>query len=461
MSAVLDAGTRSTGRTDGRARRDDRGFARALALIALAALAWRVAYTLTVLDDLPDPAFTNRGLSQSFDEIYYRNTADLLTEGVWFKEPLFGSHDLEAAEHPPLTSLVLTPVALVTNSELVLRLAVTVAGVGVVVLAGLIARAVAGRRAGLVAAGLAAAYPNLWVNDGLLLSETFAALLSAAVIYATYRLLDRPSWTRAATVGLLLGLAMLSRDELALLGPLLVTPAVLLVRGPDLAARLRLVGIAALAAAAVIAPWVGYNLARFDQPVLLGYSEGATLLGANCGTTYQGPMVGFWDGRCAAVAELEEQSRDAEHKRSLAFEYIGDHTRRLPAVMLARLGRVWSAYRPLQMAEWSEAEGRPEWASLAGVAMFWALVPFAVVGGVRLRRRAVPLTPLLAPFAIVALVAALFYGLVRLRVPAEVPLVVLAAVGVEAAVARARGRGAAAAPGTPGGPPADLVAGRG
>jgi hypothetical protein len=42
---------------------------------------------------------------------------------------------------------------------------------------------VGGRRVSLVAAGLAAVYPNLWVNDGLLMSETLAALTTALVVW--------------------------------------------------------------------------------------------------------------------------------------------------------------------------------------------------------------------------------------------------------------------------------------
>jgi hypothetical protein len=62
--------------------------------------------------------------------------------------------------------------------------------------------------------------------------------------------------------------------------------------------------------------------------------------------------------------------------------------------------------------------------------MFWALVPVAVLGVRTLWRSGVRLLPLLAPFAIVTFNAAAFYGITRFRVGAEVPLVVLAAVGI-------------------------------
>ncbi len=58
------------------------------------------------------------------------------------------------------------------------------------------------------------------------------------------------------------------------------------------------------------------------------------------------------------------------------------------------------------------------------------------------------LWPLLAPVVVVTLISALFYGLLRFRVPAEVSLVVLAAVAVvelldrrRATTARTRGFG--------------------
>ena len=68
------------------------------------------------------------------------------------------------------------------------------------------------------------------------------------------------------------------------------------------------------------------------------------------------------------------------------------------------------------------------------------MVPFAIAGGIVLRRRRVPLTPLVAQFVVVAVTALAIYGLVRFRVPAEVALVVLAAVGVDRLVTRTRTR---------------------
>jgi hypothetical protein len=129
----------------------------------------------------------------------------------------------------------------------------------------------------------------------------------------------------------------------------------------------------------------------------------------------------------------------AKRQRDLALEYIGDHLDRLPLVVAARIGRTFDVFRPFQTADFGTLEGRPRAAGIAGVATYWLMIPFAVLGVVRLRRRRVLVWPLLAPIGIVVLVVALGYGITRFRVPAEPSIVVLASVGLVAAWRRATG----------------------
>jgi uncharacterized membrane protein YoaK (UPF0700 family) len=86
------------------------------------------------------------------------------------------------------------------------------------------------------------------------------------------------------------------------------------------------------------------------------------------------------------------------------------------------------------MADYNRGEGREVWASWLGFAAFWLLVPVTVAGAVVLRRRRVPITPLVAQFVLVSITAAAIYGLVRFRIPAEVSIVVLSAVAVDRAL---------------------------
>ena len=65
-----------------------------------------------------------------------------------------------------------------------------------------------------------------------------------------------------------------------------------------------------------------------------------------------------------------------------------------------------------------------------------ALLALSVVGVVALRRRRVPLTPLLAVIGAVALTVGFVYGTTRFRAPAEVALVLVGSVGIDAAIRR-------------------------
>src|SRR5213078_2882863 len=105
-------------------------------------------------------------------------------------------------------------------------------GTLVVLLIGLLGRRIAGDAVGLVAAGLAAIYPNIWVNDGLIMSETVTSLAVVLTLLAAVAFWQRPSLRRAALVGLACGFAALARAELILFVPLLGVVLALRVRKP-------------------------------------------------------------------------------------------------------------------------------------------------------------------------------------------------------------------------------------
>jgi 4-amino-4-deoxy-L-arabinose transferase-like glycosyltransferase len=407
-----------------------RRFVLILTLIAAAGFGGRAVYVLAVTNDR----------TATYDELYYRTEAATLAAGDGFDLPdVYGFRKLGEGEHPPLTAVMLSPAAWLTdNNDVAMRLTVALAGAGVIALIGLIAREIAGARAGLLAAVVAAVYPNLWVSDGLLLPETFATLATAAAVFCAFLLIRKSTWVMAAALGAACALAMLTRGELWLLVPLLALPTVMTIAGLTLARRLQLAGVVVLAAAVLVAPWQIHLLSRFEKPVFLSYGDGGVLAGANCDPTYSGPLIGFWVGLCKTYGELpgRDPSAYADRERRAARDYARDHLERLPLVIPARVGRTWSAYRPFQMAKFAEAEGRPKWISLTGWGIYWVLIGLAVVGAVVLRRKRVKLIPLLAPAVIVTVVAAVFYGLVRFRAPAEVSIVVLAAVALDAAWAR-------------------------
>jgi hypothetical protein len=213
----------------------------------------------------------------------------------------------------------------------------------------------------------------------------------------------------------------------------MVLPVALMLKALPLPRQILLFLLTCVVALAVVSPWLVANLTRFDEPVLFSTNDGLTLCGANLHRTWYGQGTGVWALDCINhEVPAGDRSVVSNAYRRQAFDFIGDHLPRLPVVVAVRVARVWNLYAPGFMAHYNEGEGRPVGVSWAGFFSFWVLVPFAVAGGVLLRRRRVPITPLVSQFVIVTVIAAAIYGLVRFRVPAEVSLVVLAAVTVDA-----------------------------
>src|SRR6185369_9445349 len=161
-------------------------FRPALAFVVLGALVLRVAYVLAYKRD-----FVPGG-----DAFFYHAGANLLADGKGFISPFFVQQGIHraAAEHPPLYVMFLAiPSVLGMKSVLTHLLWSCVLGTGTVWLVGLLGRAAAGARAGVIAAVIAALYPNLWAPDGQLQAETLSMFFAAAALLLAYRYWERPS----------------------------------------------------------------------------------------------------------------------------------------------------------------------------------------------------------------------------------------------------------------------------
>jgi hypothetical protein len=105
--------------------------------------------------------------------------------------------------------------------------------------------------------------------------------------------------------------------------------------------------------------------------------------------------------------------------------------------MVARVARMWDLYRPFQNVRFNwQLEARGEATSWAALWSYWLLLPFAVGGLVVLWRRKLPISPLVGMALTISVTAAWTFGTTRYRIPADVALVVAAAVGAEALLRR-------------------------
>ena len=364
------------------------------------------------------------------DSLYYAAQAQQLAHGVWFREVFV---DQPGAEHGPLTSSLLALVSWGSDPFNRQRLVTMVCGVATVAVVGLVARRVAGNRAGLMAAAIAAVYPNLWLSDGLVMSESVSCLMIALALWAILVWADRPTLRAAVVVGVAMGLGTLARSEVVLFVP--SAAVVMWIVGRRSAVRRHWTHVvAAIAVAtALLLPWTIFNLVRFEKPVFLTTNEGGALLGANCDDSYFGPSQGGWSLLCLVNDPSNGSDADTSlrtaRQRHEALSYVRDHLGTVPRVELQRVGRSLDLFALGDMVRGDVGEERERWAAWAGIVSFWLLAPLAVVGAVLTRRR--DRAVLLIPVMIALVTTVVIYGGHRIRSAAEPAIVILAAVAID------------------------------
>src|SRR5690606_10430392 len=74
--------------------------------------------------------------------------------------------------------------------------------------------------------------------------------------------------------------------------------------------RVVTVAVAALAATALVAPWVWRNHRALDVAAVSTLSPTSALAGANCDSTYSGANLGSWDYDCVVAARPSQASEE-------------------------------------------------------------------------------------------------------------------------------------------------------
>jgi len=393
---------------------------------------------------------------------YARTQAYWMVRGDWFVNPL-GRVDPArsvSALHPPLTSLLLGAADVagadgVTAQRVLFALIFCAA----VVVAGLTVRLLAGDRAAVLAALVVATMPSLWVNPASLGAETLVIALTVLLLFASVRFRQRPDVAGAAEIGAYLGLALLTRADLAAL-VVVVVPVVLAARRLSWFERVKLSGVVVAVAVIIVSPWAVRNLATFSGTTLVSDDAGSVLAGANCATTYEGSLVGWWSGECvtraartvdavrpvrpvrpARPARATSQARRlpaagdqavvAGKESRLGRRYATDHLGAFLRVGLIRIGRMWDVFHPFGQSRLEAGVGRPVWVSDLSVWYLYALVPLAVLGGAVLWLRKAPVFPFAGLVVLSTCTAFVAYGDARFRVEADVALAMLGGVALD------------------------------
>jgi 4-amino-4-deoxy-L-arabinose transferase-like glycosyltransferase len=371
------------------------------------------------------------------DAFYYHHQANELVDGKFFINPVkyvFDGIEQASAGHPPLYTLYLAFWSLLgVDSVTAHRVVSGLLGVATIVVIAYLGRRLVNPAVGLVAGAIVAVYPFMWINDGMLMAESLAVFMASLVLAAAYAFVKTPGPRQMVWLGLACAGSALTRSELLMLLPLLLVPLALLARSRTWKQRIALAALGCAVAGVTIAPWVAYNMSRFEEPVYLSTGIGHTLQQSACDEVFYGRLIGYY-WQCytlpASADRLDESERDAL-PREYALDYLDAHKSRIPLVVAARVGRLWGAFKPGQttaMDWWIEGRGRA--ASWASTFFYYAMIPFVIVGLVTMWRRKISLVPVLAPAVIVTISAAITFGIPRYRAPAEVGLVLAAAIGI-------------------------------
>lgn len=424
MTAVMESAATSP-------TMSEKNFRLGLTVIALAALAIRVGAAI----------FYDARTGIGGDAVWYTGVARQISLGHGFIEPLQYGLGLRVptAAHPPLYPIFLSVVDVtVGSSQIAHRLWSLLPGVGTVVLFGIIGRDIAGRRAGLIAAGLGAVSIELLTQDVLLWSEGFYGFTLALTVYCAYRYLRRPDPLHAGLLAAAIAIASLTRAEAVLLFLILLVPLVLRTRTLTMARRMGALGVAAAVAIVLMAPWLIYNnVGRFEHPVGVTVTFGTLIGSSNCRATYSGAGIGGWGGLCADTLPgpwPRDESKAERKARDAGLEYASNHLDRLPVVVAARLGRSFGFYAPTKSIadDLLLTEAGVHGVAYLAVAQYWLYLALGIAGAVVLFRRRVALLPLLAPVITVATITIVGYGGMRFRFALDVVLPILAAVAIDA-----------------------------
>ena len=198
------------------------GFVARLALILAGALGIRVLYTLLVAQDIAviGDALTYHLLGEKSPTARASSGRRIRSS----RRSMAGSRACRRRSIRRCSALVGLITKLGANGYLAQKLVLCLVGTATVAFVGLAGREAAGPSDGLVAAGIAAIYPFLWVVDGSLMSETLYGALLAATMWSAIRFARRPHSASRPAIGALAALAALTRGEALLLVPLLLIP---------------------------------------------------------------------------------------------------------------------------------------------------------------------------------------------------------------------------------------------
>lgn len=228
---------------------------------------------------------------QESDGLMYSRQAENITEYI------FKTHEARN----PFFPIFLSILYLIFDEWLFgVRLIISLLGAVNCLLIYYIAKYVYGKQVAIMSGFIAAVYPNLFYWSAFLLSETLFITLFLSIIYLLIKYKDNVHNGKLVLIGVLLGLAVLTRSILLVFSPLLLLWIIFSFWG-NKKIMLKTILIIFPVALIVISPWTIRNYILFNALIPVEAHGGSALYGGNNLLSLKKDIrgLGHWDGQAA------------------------------------------------------------------------------------------------------------------------------------------------------------------
>ena len=115
-----------------------------------------------------------------------------------------------------------------------------------------------------------------------------------------------------------------------------------------------------------------------------------------------------------------------------SIDYIQENITRLPTVVVVRWLRIFGLWKPVQQSDAdAHIDGREFWVTRVSQTTSYVFMVLAVAGVVIMRRRRIPVLPLVGPLIAIFITITITFAQNRYRASVEPAIAILAAVAVE------------------------------
>lgn len=329
------------------------------------------------------------------------------------------SDETPHCHYPPFYPLFLSMIyALFGHSYVAVRIFQSILGAFSCVLIYLIGRKIFSAAIGALAAFISIAYLPFIKSAKILLSELVFSFFLLLIVLYILKIQENMNFRNSIILGLLLGIALLTRS-MAILLPFFILPVFIYSRKGSLAHILKRYAIVLLFFCLTMSPWVIRNYSihhRFvptsvegGMSLYMSYFPTKGIFGVN--PTVEDPVV-------AEAYKIEDPVLRNKFLVKKTIDFIRNNPKKFLALELKKVLYFWA---PI---DWEIVGGR--WFNFE----YAAMLPFIAIGILLAIKGFWKNYPVLLPIIYFQIMSLIFYGSPRFRFPVEPFLFILASSGI-------------------------------